>query len=141
MYAIEMFAYTKILPLIFALVVFSAHTCVYDTNTSKTEDIVVPIEVKTEQLTSDKSSFEECSEITRGVLITHCGSCHQSSLESHKAAAIQFFDLDMGVNWHTSLSIENLHGIAQRTQNKSPITEQQKEAITTFLKLKELQLK
>ncbi len=140
-----MFNYTKILLLFFALVAFSARTCVKDTNTSEIKDIPAPLEAKPKEvpklLTSDKNSFEECSKITRGVLITHCGSCHQSSLESHKAGAIAFFDLDKGINWHTSLSEDNLQGIARRTQNKSTITEQQKEAIAVFLKLKELQLK
>ncbi len=142
-----MFNYTKIVFIVFALVVFSARTCVQDTSTSSLEEekITTTIETKadkanTEAFTPIKSSFEECSKITRGVLITHCGSCHQSSLNSHKAGAIKFFDLDMGTHWHTSLSQENLPGIARRTQNKSTITKHQKEAIATFLKLKDLQL-
>ncbi len=137
-----MLNYTKILLLSFALVAFSAHTCVQDTNTSKVEYIVPPkVESKevSKPLISDENSFDKCSEITRGVLITFCGSCHQSTLDSHKAGAIKVFDLDLGVNWHTSLSQENLEGIAHRTQNKD-ITEQEKEAIVTFLKLKDLQL-
>ncbi|MBT8304471.1 MAG: hypothetical protein KJP09_08385, partial [Bacteroidia bacterium] len=84
--------------------------------------------------------FEECSKITRSVLITHCGSCHQSSLDTHKAGAIAIFDLDKGINWHTDLAEEHLHGIAKRTQNKSTVSEQQKEAISIFLELKELEL-
>ncbi len=140
-----MFTYTKILMFLFALVAFSVRTCVQDTNTSEIKDIPTPLEAKPKEvpklLIAEENSFEGCSKITRGVLITHCGSCHQSSLDSHKAGAIQIFDLDMGINWHTSLSEENLPGIAQRTQNKSTITEQQKEAIAIFLKLKESQLK
>ncbi len=135
-----MFNHTNILLLSFALVAFSIRTCVKDTNTSEVKDIVVPLEVKPDSLASNKNSFDECSEITRGVLITFCGSCHQSSLDSHKAAAIEVFDLDMKANWHTYLSEENLQGIARRTQNKSTITKHQKEAIATFLNLKEAQL-
>ncbi|MFD2562341.1 hypothetical protein [Aquimarina rubra] len=90
---------------------------------------------------ADKSTFEENSKITRAVLITHCGSCHQSSLDSHKIEAIKIFDLDMATNWHTSLSVDNLPGIASRTKNKSAISSAQKEAIDIFLRLKELQLK
>ena len=137
-----MFTSTKIALLSsLALVAFLAHTCVQKTTTTKVEDIAVPVEEKMEAITTHKPSFEECSEITRGVLITHCGSCHQSTLDTHKAAATQFFDLDQGTNWHNALSAENLHGISKRTLNKSTITEQQKEAITTFLELKEAQLK
>ncbi|MBQ4819308.1 hypothetical protein [Aquimarina sp. MMG016] len=136
-----MLNFTKILLLFFALVVLSTRTCVQDTSTSEVEDIIIPIEMKTNQLTSDEPSFEKCSAITRGVLITHCGSCHQSSLESHKIGAIQIFDLDMGANWHTSLSEEHLQGIAGRIKNKSAVTQKQKEAIDVFLQLKESQLK
>ena len=136
-----MFSNTKIILLFSILVAFMAHTCVQETTTTKVEDVATPTEEKTQVITTHEPSFEECSEITRGVLITHCGSCHQSTLETHKAAAIQFFDLDQGANWHNALSAENLHGISNRTLNKSSITEQQKEAITTFLKLKEKQLK
>ncbi len=138
-----MFNYTKILLLSFALVAFfSAHTCVQDSNTSV--EYIVPPKVESKKpsklSTHDENSFDKCSKITRGVLITFCGSCHQSTLDSHKADAIKVFDLDLGVNWHTSLSQENLEGIARRTQNKD-ITEHEKEAITAFLKTKDLQLK
>ncbi len=136
-----MFNHTNILLLSFALVAFSMRTCVKDANTSEVKDIVAPLEVKPDSLASNKNSFDECSEITRGVLITFCGSCHQSSLDSHKAGAIEIFDLDMKANWHAYLSEENLQGIDRRTQNKSTITKQQKEAIATFLNLKEAQLK
>ncbi|GAA4278643.1 hypothetical protein [Aquimarina mytili] len=136
-----MFIHTKIWLLSFALVVLVLRTCVQDMSTSEVTDIVPPLEEKKNISTkiSNENSFEECSEITRGVLITFCGSCHQSSLDSHKAGAIQVFDLDKMANWHTSLSEENLNGIARRTQNKD-ITDQKKEAIATFIKLKELQL-
>ncbi|RZV60411.1 MAG: hypothetical protein EX254_08750 [Flavobacteriaceae bacterium] len=123
-----------------ALVLFLVHNCVHDSNAPQMVDIESPSEPKTIVAKSDGESFEECSKITRSVLITHCGSCHQSSLDTHKAGAIAIFDLDKGANWHTDLAEEHLHGIAKRTQNKSTISEQQKEAISIFLELKELEL-
>ncbi|GAA4271553.1 hypothetical protein U6A24_13280 [Aquimarina gracilis] len=133
--------YTKILPFVVVLVAFSLRTCTKDTGTSEIVDITSKTDSKIDNSTADTGSFEECSEITRGVLITHCGSCHQSSLESHKTGAIKVFDLDKKVDWHTSLALENLEGITSRTKNKSSISDLQKEAIATFLELKALQLK
>ncbi|MBL8326269.1 MAG: hypothetical protein JNJ89_15060 [Rubrivivax sp.] len=37
----------------------------------------------------------------------HCGSCHQSSRPSHKAAAIAIYDLDRD-DWHTMLTVPRL---------------------------------
>ncbi|WP_299217336.1 hypothetical protein [uncultured Aquimarina sp.] len=136
-----MFSYNNILIYVFALVALSVHNCVQDTNSSYVKKDITSSEEKPRPVNADKSTFEENSKITRAVLITHCGSCHQSSLDSHKPEAIKIFDLDMATNWHILLSMENLSGIASRTKNKSVITEQQKEAIDIFLKLKELQLK
>ncbi|WP_299436654.1 hypothetical protein [uncultured Aquimarina sp.] len=136
-----MFSYTKILLVFFTTLVFSARSCVRDTSTSYAKKDVTSSEEKPRPVNADKSTFEENSEITRAVLITHCGSCHQSSLDTHKPEAIKIFDLDMAANWHTSLSVENLPGIADRIKNKPAITSQQKEAIDTFLKLKEWQSK
>lgn len=136
-----MLDYTKIALLLFALFAFSARTCVQNSYVSIRDGYVAPLEEKTNVLPLGDNSFEECSAITREVLIRFCGSCHQSTLDSHKIEAIKFFDLDLGVNWHNSLSEENLPGIARRIENKNEIIKQHKEAITTFLKLKELQLK
>ncbi len=133
--------YTKILPFVVVLVAFSLRTCIQDTSSSEIVDVKSQTKKAVEHPTLKTNEFEECSEITRGVLITHCGSCHQSTLDSHKAAAIKVFDLDKKADWHTSLVLENLEGITSRTENKSTITDQQKEAIATFLELKELRLK
>ncbi len=132
---------TKILQLAFVLVISSTHTCVKETDSSYVEKIETTSAINTRPVNADKKTFEKNSKITRAVLITHCGSCHQSSLDSHQPEAIKIFDLDLAANWHISLSKENLSGIANRTQNKSAITTAQKEAITTFLQLKEQQLK
>ncbi len=124
------------------IVAITLRTCIQDQSTSEIKETVISIEANPEEFSklaiSANTSFEECSKITRGVLITFCGSCHQSSLDSHKAGAIKVFDLEMKTNWHVSLSIENLEGIARRTKNKNT-TEQQKKAIATFLELKESQ--
>ncbi|MBL8342607.1 MAG: hypothetical protein JNL30_14145 [Rubrivivax sp.] len=37
----------------------------------------------------------------------HCGTCHQSSRPSHKAAAIAIYDLDRD-DWHTMLTVPRL---------------------------------
>jgi len=132
--------FTKISLLTLTLIIFLVHNCVQNNNAPKLVNIEPSSESTLADSTSSPKSFKACSEITHSVLITHCGSCHQSSLKTHKAGAIAIFDLDQGANWHMALSEENLQGIANRTENKSTISEQQKEAIAVFLELKELQL-
>ncbi len=139
--------YLKIGFLSFLLLAFTMHTCVNTTsvaaaeskeNTNPTDsEIVEPIP---EMTSINDNVFEDNSEITRQVLITHCGSCHQSTLDTHKAGAIAVFDLDKNASWHTNLSEHHLPGITNRTQNKGEITDEQKEAITVFLELKKTQL-
>ncbi len=130
----------KIGLLSFTLLAFIMHNCVQNTSVAKMEDVETPVEPISTMPPSDENAFEECSEITHQVLITHCGSCHQSSLKTHKAGAIAIFDLDKNADWHEALSEHDLQGIAQRTQNKSAITDEQNEAIAVFLKLKATQL-
>ncbi len=131
----------KISSFLLTFVALCAQSCVHNTHTSKMEDFVPATDLQTTVVNPDEGVFEKCSLTTRGVLITHCGSCHQSSLETHKPGAIAIFDLDKGANWHTSLHSEHLEGISNRILNKSSITEEQKEDITRFLEIKEELLK
>lgn len=126
---------------LFSLVLFAflPHNCGHDKSVLKKEAAMTPVEPINRISSSNESSFEECSEITRKALITHCGSCHQSSLPTHKPGAIAIFDLDKGENWHTSLDEENLEGISKRLLSKSSITEEQKKAVSLFLEIKEKQ--
>lgn len=128
--------FLKILLLPLTFITLFAQGCVWNTQTATMEDITPSTEVQTVTLEPDDSEFEKCSEITRGVLITHCGSCHQSTLDTHKLGAIAVFDLDKGADWHTSLVEENLEGISNRILNRSTITEEQKEAVALFLEIK-----
>ncbi len=133
--------FIKILLCSFALTTVFIRNCVKDATVSIVESPVTDNQPKIEGNKGSDIVFEENSKITRGVLITHCGSCHQSTLESHKAGAIKIFDLDQGSNWHQTLEEEHLLGITNRTKNKNSISEIQKEAIHTFIALKEIQLK
>ena len=131
----------------FALLALIMHNCVVNPTVAKMEVIETSypsgrqaVEPTATVTTADDTIFEDYSEITRQVLITHCGSCHQSSLETHKAGAIAVFDLDKNADWHDALTQHELPGIENRLQNKSTITKEQKEAIAAFLKLKATQL-
>ena len=123
-----------------ALLVLSAHQCQSDSDAITKNEVKVTLE-ETPSNTSARMTFEEASEVTRNTLIPHCGSCHQSTLTTHKPGAIAVFDLDLGPQWHQDLSEENLPGIDDRTKNKSTITDSQREALATFLELKESLLK
>ena len=136
-----MFQYIKISFLFCFLSLFLLHRCIRDMNTADTEPVLVTIPSKTSTFKINKDAFEECSEITRKVLITFCGSCHQSSLETHKPAAIAIFDLDKGKNWHATLIHDHIEGIENRIENKSPSTQEELDAIEVFLELKASQLK
>lgn len=118
------------------LSVILVHGCLHETSHTNVENTMIPVETSTSLPVSNEKSFEMCSKITREVLITHCGSCHQSSLTTHKSGAIAIFDLDKGANWHNALSEEHLESISNRTENKTSITKMQKEAIASFIKLK-----
>jgi len=124
----------------FTLFAFIVHNCKLNTPVVTAEDTIIQVESIATITPPDDNAFGESSEITRLILITHCGKCHQSSLETHKAGAIAIFDLDKNTHWHDALSEHHLPGITQRTQNKNSITEEQKEAIALFLELKEKQL-
>ncbi len=130
----------KIQFLTIVLLVGLVHRCVKEQPIETFEDNALPIEA-TKSLTSDDiMSFDECSEITRNVLITHCGSCHQSTLTTHKPGAIAIFDLDKKTQWHSNLSVHDLQGLMQRTKNKNSITEAQLDAIGMFVQLKTAQI-
>ncbi|NAS13283.1 hypothetical protein [Poritiphilus flavus] len=85
--------------------------------------------------------FEEASEQTRVALIEPCGRCHQSTLKTHKAAAIAFFDLDQGENWHMDLDEDNLEGLAGRANSNKAISDTERENISLFITLKKAKLK
>ncbi|MBT8287645.1 MAG: hypothetical protein HKN00_10165 [Flavobacteriaceae bacterium] len=123
------------------LMVFLAHTCVVDNEINGIEQVKSEGKPTEKMPLKDKNEFEKNSEITRNVLITHCGRCHQSSLETHKKDAIAVFDLDQNADWHQTLAEHNLEGITNRIQDKNSITEEQKLAITAFLENKSAQLK
>lgn len=125
----------------FMLLTLVVHNCFLNTSATKREAVLTPVEPAPTITVSDKNVFKENSEITRNVLITHCGRCHQSSLETHKKAAIAVFDLDMDADWHLSLLEHNLEGIANRTRNSDKISDDQKSAIAIFLENKAAQLK
>ncbi|MCK8520167.1 hypothetical protein M0D21_01240 [Aquimarina sp. D1M17] len=132
-----MINHVKISLIGFALTVLSLRTCVKE-NTQVSEAATIPVSTEEkENVNLTENKFEEHSKTTRGVLITHCGSCHQSTLDSHKVGAIKIFDLDRGNKWHITLKEEHLDGIANRTQNKNTITDEQKRSISSFLELKE----
>jgi mono/diheme cytochrome c family protein len=48
--------------------------------------------------------------------MAHCGSCHQSTLASHKAAAIAIYDLDRD-DWYTMLTVPRLQAGFPRRLN------------------------
>ena len=132
--------FLKILPLFLVFLGLFARSCARNTPAATMEDIPPSTELQTATTDPDDNPFEKCSDMTRTVLVTHCGSCHQSTLKTHKLGAISVFDLDKGADWHTSLVAENLEGISNRLLNKSSVTEEQKEAITRFLEIKEKRL-
>ncbi|NNK61374.1 MAG: hypothetical protein HKP00_12220 [Flavobacteriaceae bacterium] len=124
----------------FLLLAVHLQHCNQTTHATKEEHIEVSVD-STNAITSvDTEAFEANSNVTRTVLITHCGSCHQSTLPTQKAGAIAVFDLDKNDAWHEDLLEEHLEGIGNRLLNKSDITETQKEAIRVFIELKALQL-
>lgn len=47
----------------------------------------------------------------------HCGTCHQSTRPSHKAAAIAVYDLDRD-DWHTMLTVPRLQRGFPRRLNR-----------------------
>jgi mono/diheme cytochrome c family protein len=48
----------------------------------------------------------------------HCGTCHQSSRPSHKAAAIAIYDLDRA-DWHSTLTVPRLQqGFPRRLNSR-----------------------
>ncbi|SHI41757.1 hypothetical protein [Aquimarina spongiae] len=136
-----MFQYTKIVVFFSASFFLVIKGCIRDTHVSKVDPVLVTIPSETITTTVNEDSFKTHSETTRKVLITFCGSCHQSSLETHKPAAIAIFDLDKGKYWHATLIHDHIEGIENRIENKSPITREQLHAIEVFLELKASQLK
>ncbi|MFD0862058.1 hypothetical protein ACFQ1M_07550 [Sungkyunkwania multivorans] len=127
----------------FVLLAFLGRGCAGDSNpTSSLVEVTTESSEKERNPNfSDTHSFEKVSEITRLALEKPCGSCHLSSLNTHKPAAIAFFDLDQGPRWHISLTKENLEGMAGRIKDRPSITVEQKEAIAVFLELKGSELK
>lgn len=112
--------------------------CNRQTMVAETETHIEAADVDLEPLENTvEMNFEESSEITRQLLITHCGSCHQSTLPSHKTGAIAVFDLDKMENWHEDLIEHNLAGISNRFTNKD-LSEEQRTALNHFVKMKEL---
>ncbi len=117
-----------------------AHTCKRQDGNSLVQqlDIIeIPIPETAEEA---NKQFAEASEGTRLALIEPCGRCHQSTLETHKAAAIAFFDLDQGENWHIDLDEENLEGLARRAKSNKSISETEQENIQLFISLKKSRL-
>jgi hypothetical protein len=54
----------------------------------------------------------------RGHAKAHCGTCHQSSLPSHKAAAVAIYDLDRA-DWFVTLTVPRLQrGFPRRLNAK-----------------------
>ena len=54
----------------------------------------------------------------RGHAKAHCGACHQSSLPSHKAAAVAIYDLDRA-DWYAMLTVPRLQrGFPRRLNAK-----------------------
>ena len=100
----------------------------------------VPVMRNSATSTESTTTFAECSEATRLVLIEHCGKCHQSTLPSHKRGAVAIFDLDAMDQWHVNLNEKNLEGVDNRTKNKNTITDEEHAAIQEFLTLKREQL-
>lgn len=47
----------------------------------------------------------------------HCGTCHQSTRPSHKAAAIAIYDLDRD-DWHAALTVPRLQNGFPRRLNR-----------------------
>ena len=135
-----MFQYTEILPFFSFFLFLSLQTCKTEHGDNYEKPVVIPVKTDIETKATLEGAFNTHSETTRKVLITFCGSCHQSSLETHKPAAIAIFDLDKGEDWHKTLVKHHIKGIENRIQNKNPITEEQQKAIIAFLELKESQL-
>ncbi len=95
---------------------------------------------KPNPMTKNNPEYSKISETTRVALIEPCGSCHQSSLDTHKAGAIAIFDLDQGEQWHLNLKQGNLEGLLGRTKSNSAISEEEYAAIEEFVAQKRAEL-
>lgn len=115
---------------------FLALSCQWDCGKPANTNLVLSPIPKDTIREAGPPTFLAASENARLVLISHCGSCHQSSLDSHKSGAIAFFDLDMGPDWHVNLKMDNINSLEQRVRSNTSITAQDKEALLHFVELK-----
>lgn len=126
-----------VLPVSAFLVFLPFYECKFSQNVQNTNALEKPPkqylannvnEKKESRVAKVKDELNFLAEESRKIVLQQCGSCHQKSQKSSKAAALAVFDLDEKI-WYSRMSSERLGKLQNRILGSDKFNGKAKETI------------